>query len=163
MNIFYQIASLYANNDTNTRKIKEFAQNEYQKQCITKQKKQMLLRILNMETKTENEIIYEIVDRICKNAEKRKQFKKITWNKTLSNVVGYTYSHDEYNRKINPIDKRLFTIPKNIRTLGDFDFDDCYDYNYSNIYVEQISSELEKPFTGIQLKRCETIYNISQI
>ena len=44
---------------------------------------------------------------------------------------------------------------------SDFDFDDCYNYNYSNIYVDQISSELEKPFTGIQLKRCETIYNIN--
>jgi hypothetical protein len=67
--------------------------------------------------------------------------KHITWC-INNNPVEYTYSSDEYDRRMNPIDHRLFYVAKIIRSLGDFE-----NYNFDGGYgllVRQNKRELPK-------------------
>jgi hypothetical protein len=75
------------------------------------------------ENKTDYEIVkeklYDICDQVIRNHNKD---KKISWKSQLIQSIAYTHNPEDYNRKMVPIDRRLFTIPKEIRVLGDFEF-----------------------------------------
>lgn len=85
------------------------------------------------------EIINEYYDDLFAKTNK----KRVKWKRQLI-CIGYTYSNYHYDRTIEPIDRRLFLVPKNIRELGEFDFDK------NNIDEDE--------FLGFRLQRCETIF-----
>jgi len=78
-------------------------------------------------TKTDNQIIKELLYDMCRYIERITNPKKLIWS-AEPNMVAYTYSANEYNRKMNPIDYRLFRVPKELRNLGDFE-------NYTGGYL----------------------------
>lgn len=67
--------------------------------------------------------------------KQKQRRKRVIWKKNLVHV-SYTYSREEYDRTMEPIDRSLFLIPKHIREMGNFDYydllldnDDNYEYD----------------------------------
>lgn len=75
------------------------------------------------ENKSDDDIVRGVVYDLCNQVIRNNNLnKKVLWNKQIVISTAYTYNKEEYDRKMNPIDFRLFSIPKNIRILGDFEF-----------------------------------------
>jgi hypothetical protein len=86
-------------------------------------KNKLLLVKHRHENKTDYEIVkeklYDLCELVIRNHNKD---KKISWNSQLIQAIAYTHNSEYYDRKMVTIDRRLFTIPKEIRVLGDFEF-----------------------------------------
>jgi hypothetical protein len=141
MNVLKQIAELY--------NYKSFHQ-EIQKSVPSRKPR----RIINQPILSDAEIIDEIVGDICRRALKNIYYQRVKWNDEYLTEIDFTYSVDEYDRKMVPIDKRLFKLPKHIREEGEYDFDT---YMFSSLNESNTSNMPVYP-----LRRCEFVFDFNK-
>ena len=83
-------------------------------------------------SKNEKDIIKSVVSYICNEAIKNAN-RNVHWKSNELEKVQYTYSSDEYDRKMVCIDKRLLSLPKHIRADGNMDYETWVNYcKFSN-------------------------------
>jgi hypothetical protein len=88
---------------------------------LTQQK--LLFIKYRRENKSDYDIVKEVVYKLCNEViKKHNNNKKLLWDDKLIASTAYTFNSNEYDRKTVPMDFRLFSIPKEVRILGDFEF-----------------------------------------
>jgi hypothetical protein len=66
---------------------------------------------------SDREIIKSLLCDLCKIVDTK---PRLTWCKDRA-IEEYTYARDEYDRRMNPIDYRLFLMPRHMRILGEIE------------------------------------------